>query len=159
MSAKYDIQYVFGTGPTTAGLFNFCIRRRIWYRIKYRNFCRHHIRFAKITLVLYDIACLYRMHDRYYSIPHDCMMSISTKTYANTVRCSIWYSLQVPGPAFAAGRTGHAPGAPRGMDHPASWSSALPDGLYYIVTVLTPFPSVWHVLLPMWVVTALYKQK
>jgi hypothetical protein len=37
------------------------------------------------------------------------------KTYDVTVRCRIRFSLQVPGTAFAAGRTGHAPGAPKGL--------------------------------------------
>ena len=70
-----------------------------------------------------------------------CRMSESPKTYDDTVRPRMRYrNLRydvrycLPGAAFAAGRTGHAPGAPTG---PASWSSALPDGLYCIVTVLT----------------------
>jgi hypothetical protein len=118
-------------------------------------------------IIFADIICDMRKSHCYYTIlyayivciiatiPWRYHMPILLKTYDDTVQCHIWYCLLVPGPAFAAGRTGHAPGAPTG---PASWSSALPDGLYCIVAVLTLFPSVWHVLLPMWVVTALYKQ-
>ena len=41
-------------------------------------------------------------------------MPISIKTYDDTVQCRTRYCLLVPGPAFAAGRAGHAPGAPTG---------------------------------------------
>ncbi len=41
-------------------------------------------------------------------------MPISIKTYNDTVQCRIQYCLQVPGPAFEAGSTDHAPGAPTG---------------------------------------------
>ncbi len=41
-------------------------------------------------------------------------MPISTKTYADTVQCSIQYYLLVSGAVFTAGHTGHAPGAPTG---------------------------------------------
>ncbi len=63
--------------------------------------------------------------------------------------------MDLPVAAGAAERTGQAPAAPT---NPVSWSFALPDGLYCIITVWTPFHSVWHKMLsPMCVVTALYE--
>jgi hypothetical protein len=96
--------------------------------------------------IVYDMQNLHH----YYTISHAyiyivCTVTIiryrrpkSIKTYDDTVRYRIRFFFQVPEPAFAAGRTGHAPGAPT---DPASWSSALPDSLYCIITVLRPFPQ------------------
>jgi hypothetical protein len=94
---KCAISYVF-----VAGSCHFGIRRRIRYRMFLYD-------------VLYDI-----VHARrYYTISYNnivCLVaiiryrtSISQKTYDVTVRCRIRFFLQVPGLAFAAGRTGHAP--------------------------------------------------
>ena len=51
---------------------------------------------------------------------------IYTKTYADTVRCRTQYRNRrcdvryfLPGATFAAGRTGHAPGAPTGPPRPS----------------------------------------
>jgi hypothetical protein len=84
--------------------------------------------------VAYDIVCyivnfadtVYNMQKlhQYYTISHAyivCTIGIirystplSIKTYDDTVQCRIRFSLLVPGPAFAVGRTVHAPGAPTG---------------------------------------------
>jgi hypothetical protein len=90
--------------------------------------------------VAYDIVCfivnfaeivynIQKLH-QYYTILHAYIVCtigiiryctpISIKTYDNTVHCGVQcrirFSLLVPGrgAAFAAGRTGHAPGAPTG---------------------------------------------
>jgi hypothetical protein len=130
----YDIVCFWG------GSCHFYIRRRIRRRIKKYDVVydmqllvailryRTYISYAsslyyvivrqnrkKNTIWQYDVAC-----DFPIVLPYD-------------VACDFFH---VPGLAFAAGRTGHAPGAPRPTG-PASWSSALPDGLYCIVIVLS----------------------
>ena len=93
------------------------------YDIVY-DIVRHIVVFAEIV---YDIV----LSHRYYTISHGHIvynvaiiryrMPISTKTYADTVRCRMQYRdlrcdvrFCLPGSAFAAGLTGHAPGAPTG---------------------------------------------
>ena len=96
---------------------------------------RHIVVFAEIvydmvlfTSLLYDIARPYRIQCRHYTISHAYIdknvRRYRTMSHAIS-RPTMWRTILL-----------------------ASGYSALPDGLYYIVTVLTPFPSVWHVQLP-----------
>ncbi len=93
---------------------------------QYRN-----IQISKVkTLLLFDA---YTISVQYRDIP----ISKFSLRYQRFGR--YWVRYVIPG---AAGRTGHVPAPPTG---PASWSSTRLEGLYYCVTVLTPFPASRHV--------------
>ncbi len=108
----------------------YCTSRRM---ISYVNIL-YHIQYRTKTSIFYDLVRPDR--SKHTLIPYD--VACIGMQYKG-LQCEKRYCL--PGAAFSAGRTGHVTGVPIGL---ASWFSALPDGLYCIVTVLTPFPSVLH---------------
>jgi hypothetical protein len=106
---------------------------RYWYDIEFLFDIVYDIvlQYRDITISKVKTLMSYRISVKYRNI------RISTFSLRYQRFGRYWVQYVIPG---AAGRTGHVPAPPTRMGA-ASWSSTRLDGLYFCVTVLTPFPA------------------